>query len=163
MNKPMSINNWNMGGISESRVLGSENSLWKMIGVNVHDEVGLIKNNKRMQSISSSGQADKFCKVMFTHSSGDVYAFSSENGKIWRWHEGEWTNPYTVSSPNGESKILGACEYDGYIFFATQNYIYKIQNENLSNADWTSYVTVVGNMSIDPVVGDNLHMGGTEE
>ncbi len=163
MNKPMSINNWNMGGISESRVLGSENSLWKMVGVNVHDEVGLIKNNKRMEAISSSSDVDEFCKVMITHSNGKVYAFSSESGKIWVWDGIAWTNPYTVASTNGESKILGACEYDGYLFFTTQNYIYKIQNENLVQADWTSYVTVVGNMSVDPVVGDNLYMGGTDE
>ena len=74
----MSINNWNMGGISESRVLGSENSLWKMVGVNVHDEVGLIKNNKRMEAISSSSDVTEFCKVMITHSNGNIYAFSSE-------------------------------------------------------------------------------------
>ena len=78
--------------------------------------------------------------------------------------ETAWTSPYTVASSNGESKILGACEYDGYLFFATQNYLYKIQNENLVQADWTNYVVVVGNLSADPVVGDNLYMGGyTEE
>ena len=82
----MSINNWNMGGISESRVLGSENSLWKMVGVNVHDEVGLIKNNKRMEDFLE-GCVDEFCKVMLTHSNGNVYAFSSESGKIYVW---EW-------------------------------------------------------------------------
>lgn len=159
----MSINNWNMGGISESRVLGSENSLWKMVGVNVHDEVGLLKNNKRMEAISSSSDVDEFCKVMITHSNGNIYAFSSESGKIWEWDGTDWSNPYTVASTNGESKILGACEYNGYLFFTTQNYIYKIQNENLTQANWTSYVVVVGNMSIDPVVGDKLYMGGTAE
>ncbi len=158
----MVINNWNIGGISESRVMGVEHSLWKMIGVNVHDEVGLLKNNKRMEDISG-GVVDEFCKVMFTHSNGYVYAFSSESGKIWYWDETEWTEAHEVTSTNGESKILGACEYNGYIFFATQNFLYRIQNEYLLEADWTDYVDEVGNMSVDPVCGDNFYLGGIAE
>jgi hypothetical protein len=163
MNKPMSINNWNMGGLSESRVLGTEHSLWKMVGVNVHDEVGLLKNNKRMEDISGT-TVDEFCEVMLTHSNGNVYAFSSESGNIWQYtSEGTWTNPVEITSTNGESKILGACEYNGYLYFATQNYLYKIQNEDLDETDWSSYVEEVGNMSVDPVIGDNLYSGGTAE
>jgi len=156
----MTINNWNMGGISESRILGTPNSLWKMVGVNVHDEVGLLKNNKRMVNIAGN-TVKEFCKVMLTHSNGLVYAFSSESGKIYVWDETEWTNIYTVTSGNGESKILGACEYDGYLFFATQNFLYRIQNEYLLEESWTDYVELVGNMTVDPVCGDNLFLGGT--
>ena len=163
MQKPMDINNWNIGGISESRVLGTENSLWKMVGVNVHDEVGLLKNNKRMEDISGT-TVDEFCEVMLTHSNGNVYAFSSESGNIWQYtSEGTWTNPVEITSTNGESKILGACEYDGYLYFATQNYLYRVQNEDLDEADWTSFIEEVGNMSIDPVIGDNLYSGGIDE
>ena len=160
----LSVKNWNMGGISESRVLGTEDSLYKMVGVNVHDEVGLIKNNRRLMDIAQDGaeegdEVDEFVKVMIACSNNRLYAFSSESGKVWQYNESEWTLVYTALSSNGESKILGACEHDGYIYFATQNDLYRIQMEFV-NEDWDTYVSLEGHLNIDPVVGDLLYMGG---
>jgi len=158
MNKPVVISNWNMGGISESNILGTEDSLYKMVGVNVHDEVGLIKNNKRLQDTAGE-DITEFCEVMIACSNNKVYAFSSESGKVWVWDETDWDLVYTASSANGESKILGACEYNGYIYFATQNDLYKIQLEYLEET-WSSYVVLEGHLNIDPVCGDSFFMGG---
>ena len=163
----LSIKNWNMGGISESRVLGTEDSLYKMVGVNVHDEVGLIKNNRRLMDIAQDRKAegdeiDEFVQVMIPCSNNRVYAFSSESGKVWEYVESKWELVYTAVSDNGESKILGACEYNGYIYFATQNDLYKMQLEFVDE-DWDTYVSLEGHLNVDPVVGDLLYMGGNTQ
>lgn len=150
-----------MGGISESRILGeNDRSLYKMVGTDVHSKIGLLQANSRL--IKNSGSTvDGFVKTMVACSDGYVYLFSSTSGKVWRYlpSTGTYSLVYTVNSPVGGDNILGACEYDNYLYFATQNYLYRIQLDYTGLA-WSSYVEEVGKLNLDPVMGDAGFLGG---
>lgn len=161
MSNPIVLNNWNMGGISESRILGeNDRSLYKMVGTDVHSKIGLLQANRRLVKESGS-TVDGFVKTMVACSDGYVYLFSSTNGKIWRYlpSAGTYSLAYTVNSPVGDDNILGACEYNNYLYFATQNYLYRIQLD-YTGLTWTSYVEEVGKLNLDPVMGDTGYLGG---
>ena len=159
---PVSLNNWNLGGISESSILGARNeSLYKMIGTSIHDKVGLLTNNRRLVKESGS-VVDGLVKTIVVCSDGNAYLFSSTSGKIWkRTSEKAYSLVYTVNSSVGSDSILGACEYGGYLYWATQNYLYRIQVSHAGSA-WSSYVEEVGHLNTDPVCGDSGHLGGNE-
>lgn len=160
MNKPISLRNWNMGGISESRILAErDEAMFKMLGVNVHGKVGLLKNSRRLVNTGST-VIDNFVLSQVACSNGINYAFSGGSGKIWEWDGDEWVLKYTASSETGDSNILGAFEYDGFIYFATQNYLYRMPID-YADQTWSSYVQLVGHLNLDAVVGDAGHLGGT--
>lgn len=161
MSNPIVLNNWNMGGISESRILGeNDRSLYKMVGTDVHSKIGFLQANRRLVKESGS-TVDGFVKTMVACSDGYVYLFSSTNGKIWRYlpSAGTYSLVYTVNSPVGDDNILGACEYNNYLYFATQNYLYRIQLD-YTGLTWSSYVEEVGKLNLDPVMGDTGYLGG---
>lgn len=140
-NKPITIENWNQGGLSDSPYAGADNSLAEMVGVDVHDEVGLLKANRVLEKISGS-VIDGLVKVSVGASDGGVYFFSSDSGKIWRWDGTTMTLVYTTSAPQGDSKCLGAIEYDGFLWWAVQNYIYRISLTNISSvSNWATFWT----------------------
>lgn len=158
--KPIILNSWNMGGISESRILGeNDRAMYKMVGTDVHSQVGLLKNNRALAPISTD-VIDGFAKRMVACSDGNVYAFSSTSGKIWKYASGVFTLVYTANSPVGDDNIIGACEYNNYLYFATQNYLYRIQVDN-TDETWSSYVEEVGHMNLDYAVGDAGYLGGS--
>ena len=163
MSNPIVLNNWNMGGMSESRILGeNDRSLFKMVGTDVHSKIGLLQSNRRL--VKESGTAvDGLVKTMVACSDGYVYLFSSTNGKIWRYlpSAGTYSLAYTVDSAVGGDNILGACEYNNYLYFATQNYLYRIQLD-YTGLTWSSYVEEVGKLNVDPVCGDAGFLGGTD-
>lgn len=160
-NQPLILNNWNLGGLSESRILGeNDRSMFKMIGTDIHSKIGLLKCNRRLVKISGT-TVDGFVKKQVNCSDGNVYLFSSTSGKIWKYNAGTFTLVYTANSTVGGDNILGACEYDNYLYFATQNYLYRIQLD-YTGLDWGTYVEEVGKMNIDPVCGDSQYLGGAD-
>lgn len=159
----MMLSNWNLGGISESRILGeSNNSMFKMVGTDIHKKIGLLSCNRRMKTVSGA-EIDGFIKRSFACTDGYVYFFSSTSGKIWQMdNTGAITLVYTAVSVVGDSKILGACEFDGFIYFTTQNYIYRIQLDYTA-LDWDTYVEEYGKLNIDyGMGGDTKHLGGDD-
>lgn len=160
VNKPVVLNNWNMGGISESRILGeNDRAMYKMVGTDIHNKIGLLQANRRL--IKGSGATvDGFVKKIVACSDGNTYLFSSTSGKVWKYSTGAYSLVYTVNSTVGDSNILGACEYNNYLYFATQHYLYKIQLD-YTGETWSSYVIEVGKLNIDPVCGDSKYLGGS--
>ena len=159
---PISLNNWNLGGISESRILGMrDESMYKMVGTNVHDDVGLLQNNRRLVK-DSGATIDGFVKKIVSCSDGNAYLFSSTSGKIWkRTSAGAYSLASTTDSDVGDDNILGACEYDGFLYWATQNYLYRIQVSHTGDS-WATYAEEVGHLNIDPVCGDSNYLGGDD-
>jgi len=162
MSNPIVLNNWNMGGLSESRILGeNDRSLFKMVGTDVHSKIGLLQSNRRL--VKESGTTvDGLVSTIVPCSNGNVYLFSSTSGKIWQYSPNDKTYAlvYTANSPVGSDYILGACEYDNFLYFATQNYLYRIQLD-YTVQNWNTYVEEVGKLNVDPVCGDSGFLGGS--
>ena len=129
------IKNINLGGNADSNYLGAENSVAESVGLDIHSTPGLIKVNQKLTK-DSGVTVTEFCKYGVSCSNGEFYFFSADSGKIWaRTSLGVWRLVHTTSAAAGTHTCLGAIEFNGYIYWATQSRLHRI---TLAGADDTT-------------------------
>ena len=124
-------------GLADSKFSGIAGSFYRSVGIDGHSIPGAITVHQKLTKESGS-TVDEFCKVRVNASNGYSFWFSSTSGKIWaRSSGGTWTLAYTTSAGAGGSSCLGAAEYNGYIYWATESRLHRIA---IANADdtWAS-------------------------
>lgn len=127
-----------MGGVSDSLFSGGGDSHAAMVGLDVHTKPGLLLANQKMAKDSGS-TVTELCLYSLACSNGDTYWFSYTTGKIWkRTSAGTWSLVHTSAPTTGGFGCLGAYEYEGWIYWATENHLHRIQVALLS--DWTTNV-----------------------
>ena len=135
--KQILINNVNQGGIADSKYEGEKYSVANSVCLDLHSIPGVIQANYRLKKDSGS-VITEFCKNIVVSSNGNVYFFSSKSGKIWRKPSaGVYSLHYTTVASSGESKILGAIEYEGYIYWATEKFLFQVP---VNSSDWGAEV-----------------------
>ncbi len=129
MTDPIILKNFNLGGVADSKWLGAEGSMARMVNCDIHSTPGIVKPN---QALKQEFTPDDFIKTIVVSSDENVYAFGSNNGKVWkRDSSGTWTHVGTVGDG-----VMNSIEYNGYIYYATQNNLGRIEVSNASS--WTS-------------------------
>lgn len=165
------IKNQVLGGISDSKYLGIENSVAKMVGFDIHGEPGVMKVNQKLTKISGS-TIDELCKHSVTCSNGETYFFSADSGKIWRIKSDFTVSlAYTTVAEDGESKCLGAEEYNEFILWFTETRVHRIAVATaLSESTWSTVDLnwndfAVGDLEFHPSViqNDVLYIGDNYE
>jgi hypothetical protein len=140
------INAFNQGGVADSKYSGIKHSNARLIGWDIHSEPGLLKVNQKMSKISGQ-TVDTFCKVVVAASNNIRYWFSATTGKIWQEKAGVFTLVYTFANPaqiTAGAGALGAIEYEGYLYWFTQNYVNRIFVDNADGASaWTTNVSTI--------------------
>lgn len=116
------IKNVNQGGIADSDYLGALNSVSEIVGINIHDESGVMFLNQRLARIDDAASAiDALCPAIVGSSNGSTYFFGS-NGKVWkRTGAGVFSYLRTIAPAAGAAGVLTAYEYQGYIYYATES------------------------------------------
>src|SRR3990167_1095339 len=133
---PIDISNFNMGGLADSKFSGIKHSLAKLIGFDLHSTPGLLKTRQKLTKISST-TVTAFCREGLAVSNGDRYAFSYTDGKIWKIDTSNVVTLAHTTTPNsGDAGTLGAFEYQGYIYWATERRLHRIAVSGLS--DWAT-------------------------
>lgn len=128
----------NLGGISDSLYSGIKNSMYRMVGMDIHSTPSLMRVNQKM-SKHSGIIIDEYCKVSIDCSNGIKYWFSSISGKIWQDKAGTITLVYTTVPTANGAACTGAFEYQGYIYYATEKYLHRIAVASADGAaSWTS-------------------------
>lgn len=136
--KEIVINQINQGGIADSKYEGESNSVAQSVCLDLHTLPGVIQANYKLKKDSGT-TVSELCKNIVVSSNGHVYFFSSESGKIWRKSStGVYSLYYTTSASSGESKVLGAIEYEGYIYWATEKKLFRV---SVSSTTWSTGVT----------------------
>jgi hypothetical protein len=158
------IDNFNMGGLADSKFSGLKNSLYKIVGFDLHTTPGVLKVAQKLTKEDSG--VDEFVKCMIVSTNGNTYHFSSTSGKIWeRTDLGVWSLVYTtVPTPNGGggAGCLGAYEYQGYIYWATEEFLHRIASANEGAANWTANAAPnwdtfdIGDPDFHPMIEQNL-------
>ena len=120
--KGVLIQNINQGGIAESLFSGASNSVYKACGLDIHSVPGLIKVNQKMSSLDDIG----FCLANAVGSNGTRYWFN-ETGEIYSELNDVFTKEgeITYTDESTDKKILSACEYNGYVYFTTQDHLHR--------------------------------------
>lgn len=133
------LQEFNKGGLADSKWSGVANSFYKLTGVDPHSSPGLLKVAQKMTKMSGT-TVDEYCKACVVSSNGRVYFFSADSGKIWEIDTaGSITLVLTTTAAAGEVKCLGACEYQGYIYWATQSRLHRILATNAEGAaEWAA-------------------------
>lgn len=162
---PISIDNFNNGGLADSKWSGVAGSFYRAVGLDPHSEPAILKAEQKLTKNSGS-TVDEFVKWQVVSSNGRSYHFSADSGKIWeRDTSGNWTLVHTTTPAAGEAKCLGAIEYDGYIIWATQSRLHRILATNAEgSAEWTANVQedwqtfTNANADYHPMVEQNLNL-----
>lgn len=135
------IDNYNLGGLADSKWSGVEHSLYKMIGWDPHSQPGTLKVSQAMAKDSAT-TVTALCRVAVNCSDGSQYWFSYTDGKIWeRPTAGTFRLVHTTTPAVGAAGCLGAGEYQGRIWWATQSRLHWIAVADANGNDWTSDVT----------------------
>jgi hypothetical protein len=132
------IQNAILGGLSDSKYIGIANSLHKIVGFDLHSEPGIMKVHQKLKK-DSGPTVTEFVKVAIPCSNGETYLFSATSGKVWaRTSAGVYRLAYTTVPTSGTAGCSGGFEYDGYIYWATQNYLHRVSITAALVASWTS-------------------------
>lgn len=130
------IFNGQFKGLADSKWSGIPGSFYRSVGIDGHSNPGIITVHQKMTKESGS-TVTELVKVAIAASNGYSFWFSADSGKIWaRTSGGSWSLALTTTATAGEVKCLGAMEYNGYIYWATQSRLHRIA---IANADdsWT--------------------------
>ena len=133
-----------INGLSDSKWSGIAGSVSACVGLDLHSTPGLVKVHQKLTKNSGS-TVTAFCRVAVNTSVGTTFWFSYTDGKIWsRTSAGVWTLVYTTSAGAGTSYCLGAMEYNGYLYFATQSRLHRIAiGASMDTAAyWTSNIAL---------------------
>lgn len=139
-NKPglIPIENFNRGGLAFSKWSGLKDSLYKMIGWDPHSFPGIIQVEQKLTAETGS-VPDELCRVAISSGVGTQYWFSYTSGKIWeRPASGTWRLVHTTTPAAGAAGCLGAAEYQGYIYWATQSRLHRIAVVDADDNDWAT-------------------------
>ncbi len=131
---PIKLENINIGGVANSDIQGSENSVSECVNLDIHNKVGFIRLNHRMTKISTE-TLDVDIYFIVSASNGKKYFFGKTTGKIYEYDGTTFTLKYTDLHAN----LYGAIQFNGYVYWATQSYLQRIPVANLSDT-WSSYI-----------------------
>jgi len=151
----ITLKDFNLGGQADSDFQGAANSLARIVGWDLHSEPAIMKVSQALAK-ESGATVDSFAKVVVECSDGNSYWFSADSGKIWkRTAGGAWSLVHT----NAEGGCLGAFEHNGFIYFATAEYLGRW---NISLAwsvavdDWAEFNDDAKNAEFKPMLMKNL-------
>jgi hypothetical protein len=120
------VRNINQGGIAISPYQGAENSVAKMVGLDIHSEPGAVHINQQLTK-ESGDTVDDFVKAIVVCSDGHEYCFGSTSGKIWRRDDdGSYHLVATASPDSGNAGILDAAEYGDHIYYAMEDKLGRV-------------------------------------
>lgn len=152
---PIPIQNFNQGGLADSKWSGVKYSLYRFIGWDPHSAPGLLRVAQKMAK-HSGVTVTEFCKARLASTNGRNYWGSISSGKIWEMAaDGTWTLVYTVAPSSGTAYILELREYQGYIYIITQSRIHRIKSSlALGASDWTTNIALNwAEMNLDQTIG----------
>ncbi|MCF7835794.1 MAG: hypothetical protein K9M15_01600 [Candidatus Marinimicrobia bacterium] len=128
-------------GLSDSKFSGILGSVYRSVGLDLHSEPGLLKVHQALAK-NSGTTVTEFCRVSLTTSVGNDLWFSYTSGKIWeRTSGGTWRLVHTTTPAAGNAGCLGAFEFNGYIYWATQSRLHRIAVADCDDNDWASDAT----------------------
>jgi hypothetical protein len=138
----ITIDRFNQGGLAFSKWSGLENSLYKLTGFDPHSLPGILLTEQKMTKDSGT-TVTELCRERVNCSNGIQYWFSYESGKIWQNKNGTYTLVYTTSAAAGANICLGAYEYQGYIYYATESRLHRIAVANADGAAaWSANIAL---------------------
>jgi len=130
----------NFKGLSDGKFAGVPGSFYRCEGIDGHSQPGtLLVHQKLSKESGSTVDADVIASL--AASDGSSLWFSRGSGKIWRrTSAGVWSTAYTTTPAAGAVGCLGAAQYDGRIYWATQSRLHYMPDSDLADSSWAARV-----------------------
>lgn len=144
------------GGLADSLNLGVKGSFYEGKGMDIHSEPGVLKVNQTLKKESGT-TVTAFIKCKVQASDGNTY-FGDEGGNIYkRTSTGSWSSAYT---DGGHDAILGIDEFDGYLYWATDDKLHRMitagdWSGDVAN-DWATFAN--GDSAYHPMIDIGLYL-----
>lgn len=155
------IKNINQGGIADSDYLGGVGSVSEIVGINIHDESGIMKLNQKLTEVDDAvSLIDTLINAIVPSSNGNTYFFGA-NGKVWkRTSAGVWSFLQTCAPAAGTAGVLSAWEYQGYIYYAMQSRLGRMDISSDTFADsWATFTNTDADYHPMKEVNQVLYIG----
>lgn len=158
------LNNFS-GGLSDSVLFGIKGSIAEGVGLDIHSQPGILNVSQALTKNSGS-TVDTLPLFAVNCSNGASYWFGDSAAIKKRLANGTWSSISTGLVALGA--VLGACEWMGYIYFATATALHKMAVANdaitgsiqtLDTATWHPMVTqglylIIGNATKIATIDD---------
>ena len=120
------------GGRSDSPTLGVKGSFDDAVGCDIHSEPGVLKVNQKL-TVATPGT--DFVKIVVQGTDGNTYLFGDAGTITKRTSAGVYS---LVHTDTGADAILGAEEFDSFIYWSTHDKLHRKPFPGL--ADWSDAV-----------------------
>lgn len=155
--QPIIINNFNMGGLADSKWSGIKYSLYKFLGFDPHSAPGILRTAQKMAK-DSGVTVTEYCKARLASSNGCTYWGSSTSGKIWeKTSAGVWSLVYTMTAAAGGVNVLSMFEYGDYIYVATESRLHRIIATSVGATAWATNMPAGLNWATFGVTDADFH------
>ena len=143
------------GGLSDSEVVGVKGSFFDGVGLDIHSKPGALKVNQKL-TVATPGTDFVKCKIQGTD--GNTYLFGDAGTITKRTSAGVYSLVYTDT---GADAILGAAEFDSFIYWSTHNKLHRKPFPGLANwsdtvEDWATFGN--GDTAYHPMLVNGLYL-----
>lgn len=117
----ITIDQFHLGGISDSPYSGIKKSNLSMVGFDVYNTPGLLVSSQKM-TIETGAPTDDYYKIL-PCSDGNIYLFGKVTGKVYKNASGTYTLLGTTAPGGaaGSNGVLDAVQFNGFIYYAMWN------------------------------------------
>jgi len=125
------------GGLADSELSGIKGSVADAVGISIHELPGVVRASQALikESGTTPAVVVDFCKWAFNCSNGNSYWFGDTGHIYKRTSGGTWSDVYTDAG----GAILGATEFNGYIYWATATKLHEM----IKTGNWTTDIDSV--------------------
>lgn len=114
------LDNFNLGGVADSKYQGVQYSVAALVGFDIHSEPGVLKSSQKLTKDSGS-TVTEFVKTIVSCSDGKAYLFSNDSGKVWsRASNGTYALATTLLPAAGSAACCDAIEWEGYLYYSME-------------------------------------------
>lgn len=153
-NARLTISQLHLAGIAPSKFEGRQGSVAEAVAIDFQSSKGTFQAAQALVEISTESLLNERVDVMLNCTSGDIFMFSKTSGKVWKIiANGTISLAYTTAPTTGDAGCLGAMEFEGYVYWATEDYLHRIATTGVS--DWTT--NAAPNWQLLPVTDDAYH------
>lgn len=154
------IENINLGGLADGRYSAS-GSVYKMIGLNIHEDPGLIKVQQKTKADYVSGDAPAGNVVAIVPASNNYTYYFGETGVVFSRSSAGVYDSLGTTSP---ATLYDAIEFNGDLYYTTGSTLGKYTPGD-AWGDRDDDFKTLGSDLFHPliVIGNNLYVGNTNK
>ncbi len=163
------LQNFHLGGVSDSAYSGTKNSSYKLVGMNIHEEPGILKVQQDVVNDVASGDAiTSIISAITPTGIGKTY-FWGDGDDVWERNTSgvysKISSADPISPASGDSAVLDAIVFDGSIYYSMPKRLGKWTIGTAWNTRDDNYAVLTQEDEFHPlyVIANDLYIGNNNQ